>query len=61
MENSYQKFAKDILIIGVTNLLVALSALILLPLLSKTIGAQGYGIWAQIDLTMQLRTFANIL
>ncbi|MCJ7743393.1 MAG: oligosaccharide flippase family protein, partial [Dehalococcoidales bacterium] len=54
MENSYQKFAKDVLIIGITNLLVALSALILLPLLSKTIGAQGYGIWAQVDVTIQL-------
>ncbi len=54
MENSYQKFAKDVLIIGVANLLVALSALILLPLLTKTIGAHGYGIWAQVDVTIQL-------
>lgn len=54
MENSYQKFAKDILIIGVTNLLVTLSALILLSLLTKTIGAQGYGMWAQVDVTIQL-------
>lgn len=54
MESTYQKFAKDVLIIGVTNLLVALSALILLPLLTKTLGAQGYGIWAQVDVTIQL-------
>lgn len=54
MESSYQKFAKDVVIIGVTNFLVALSGLMLLPLLSKTLGAHDYGIWAQVDVTIQL-------
>lgn len=54
MESSYQKFTKDVVIIGVANLLAALSGLILVSLLTKTLGAQGYGIWAQVDVTIQL-------
>ena len=54
MENSYQKFARDVLIIGVANALVALSSIILLPLITKTLGAHDYGIWAQVHVTMNL-------
>lgn len=54
MENSYQKFAKDVLIIGIANALVALSSIILLPLITKTLGAHDYGIWAQVQVTINL-------
>lgn len=54
MESSYQKFAKDILIIGITQVLVALSGIILLPLITKTLGAHDYGIWAQVQVTISL-------
>ena len=54
MENSYQKFTKDVLIIGVANALVALSGVILLPLITKTLGAYDYGIWAQVQVTIGL-------
>lgn len=54
MESSYHKFAKDVLIIGGTNALVALSSIILLPLLTKTLGAHDYGIWAQVNVTISL-------
>ncbi len=54
MEISYQKFAKDVSIIGVTNIIVALSGIILLPLLTKTLGTYDYGIWAQIQVTIGL-------
>ena len=54
MENLYQKFAKDVGIIGVTNLLVYLSGLILLPLFTKNIGAYDYGIWIQAQVTISL-------
>lgn len=54
METSYQKFAKDVAVIGVTNLLVALSALILLPLITKILGTHDYGIWAQVQVTISL-------
>ena len=54
MESSYQKFTKDIVVIGIANLLVALSSFILLPLLTKTLGAHDYGIWAQVNVTIGL-------
>jgi len=54
LEISYQKFAKDVSIIGVTNIIVALSGIILLPLLTKTLGTYDYGIWAQIQVTIGL-------
>ena len=54
MESSYQKFAKNVVIIGITNLLFFLGGLILLLLLTKTLGARDYGIWAQVDVTIQL-------
>lgn len=54
MENLYQKFAKDIIVIGITNLVVGLSGLALLPLLTKTLGAHDYGIWSQVNVTIGL-------
>jgi len=54
LENSYQKFAKDVLIIGIANALVALSGIIFMPLITKTLGAHDYGIWAQVQVTINL-------
>jgi len=54
LESSYQKFAKDVLIIGGTNVLIALSGIILLPLITKTLGAHDYGIWIQFNVTLSL-------
>ncbi len=52
--NSYQKYTKDIVTIGITNTVIALRGLILLPIISKTLGASGYGVWAQIMVTLFL-------
>ena len=54
MENSYQKFARDVFIIGIANALAALSGIIFLPLITKTLGAYDYGIWAQVQVTISL-------
>ena len=54
MKSSYQKFAKDTLVIGIANVLLALSRIILLPLLTKTLGSYDYGIWAQVQVTISL-------
>ena len=54
MESSYQKFAKDVFIIGIANALVALSGIIFMPLITKTLGAYDYGIWAQVQVTISL-------
>lgn len=53
---SYQKFAKDVAIIGITQVLTSLGGFILLPLITKTLGAYDYGIWAQITITVSLLT-----
>jgi len=54
LENSYQKFARDVFIIGIANALVALSGIIFMPLITKTLGAHDYGIWAQVQVTIGL-------
>lgn len=54
MPSSYQKTARDTIIIGVTSVLQFLVGLVLLPLLTKTLGAHDYGIWAQVNVTVGL-------
>lgn len=54
MQGLYQKFATDIVVIAVARLLVAASTLVLVPLLTKTLGAHGYGIWTQAWVTISL-------
>ena len=57
MESSYQtyqKFTRDVLIIGVTSLLQFVIGIVQLPLLTKTLGAHGYGIWMQVTVTRSL-------
>jgi O-antigen/teichoic acid export membrane protein len=54
LENSYQKFARDVLIVGIANALVALTGIIFMPLITKTLGAYDYGIWAQVQVTISL-------
>jgi O-antigen/teichoic acid export membrane protein len=54
MESSYQKFTKDVLVTSLANLLVAVSGIVFLPLVTKTLGADGYGIWVQVQGTAML-------
>ena len=53
-EATYQKFAKDVLIVGAARTLAALTGLLLLPLFTKFLGAHDYGIWAQVMVTIGL-------
>lgn len=54
MINSYEKYTKDVVVIGIANTVIALRGLILLPIISKILGASGYGIWAQVMVTLFL-------
>ncbi len=54
MTSPYQKFAKNVLIVGVTSVLSAFSGVILLPLLTKTLGVYDYGVWMQVQVTVSL-------
>ncbi|HIH94528.1 TPA: flippase [Methanosarcina acetivorans] len=51
---SYQKFAKDVGFIGIVQILTSLGTFFLLPVITKTLGAYDYGIWAQINITVSL-------
>ena len=50
----YQQFARRIGLIGITNLLISLSGLILLPILTKTLPIEEYGTYVQITVTIGL-------
>lgn len=50
--NSYKLFAQRIGLIGLTNLVIGLSAIILLPILTKNVTVEEYGIWAQLVVTI---------
>jgi len=52
--NEYKLFTQRIGLIGITNLLVGLSGIILLPILTKTLPIEDYGIWVQISVTIGL-------
>jgi len=53
---SYQKFTKDVGIIGLTELIITLKGAIILPIITKLLGTENYGIWAQIIATISLIT-----
>lgn len=50
----YKKFTKDVLLLGLVTVFISLQQIILLPLLTKTLGAGNYGIWCSILLTVEL-------
>lgn len=52
--NNRRVLVKRIGLVGVANLLQALSAIILLPILTKNISISDYGIWVQINVTTSL-------
>jgi len=52
--DSYHKYTKGTILAGIANLALALRGLILLPILAKTLGAEAYGIWSQIQVTIAL-------
>jgi len=51
---SYKLFTQRVGLIGVTNLLVGFSGIILLPILTKTLSIHDYGTWVQVIVTLGL-------
>jgi len=49
---SYHTFVKNIGIISWANLLLFLERIILLPVITKLLGAENYGIWTQLGVTI---------
>lgn len=52
--NEYNLFAGRVGLVGITQTIITLRGLILIPILAKTLGAEGYGIWSQILVTIAL-------
>lgn len=52
--NEHKLFTQRIVLIGITNLIVALSEVILLPILTRALPVEEYGIWGQITVTIGL-------
>jgi O-antigen/teichoic acid export membrane protein len=52
--SQHQLLAKRIGLVALTNLLVELNSLIMLPLLTKNLPASEYGVWVQISVTIGL-------
>jgi len=52
--SNYRIFAQRIGLIGVTNFLINIHGVILLPILTKSLPIEDYGIWAQIIVTIGL-------
>ena len=52
--NEHKLFTQRIGLIGITNLLISLSGIILLPILTKTLPIEEYGVWVQIVVTIGL-------
>ena len=52
----YKLFVKRIGLLGVTNFLVALNSIILIPILTKNLPISDYGLWVQVNTTYFLIT-----
>jgi O-antigen/teichoic acid export membrane protein len=50
----YKLFAQRVGLVGIVKLLVSLRGLILLPILTKTLGTDLYGVWTLILVTTSL-------
>ncbi len=48
------KFIKDIGFSGLTNLITSFRGIIILPIITKILGASNYGVWTQISVTVSL-------
>ena len=52
--NEYKLFVQRTVVVGITNLFIGLSGIILLPILTKNLPVDEYGIWIQISVTVSL-------
>ena len=59
--NEHKLFTQRIGLIGITNLLVGLSGIILLPILTKNLPIEDYGAWVQFMVTVTLISSIVIL
>lgn len=51
---AYEKFLKHVAGIGIANLIIAVQGILLIPIITKYLGAHNYGIWVQLMLIVAL-------
>lgn len=59
--SEYKLLAQRIGLIGLANVLVNLSGIFLLPILTKSLPVEDYGIWAQVNVTISLASIVICL
>lgn len=57
----FELFAQRMGLVGITNFLSSLSGIFLLPILSKNLSIDDYGIWAQVNVTLVLVSYVMLL
>ena len=55
--SEYKLFVQRIGLVGITNILVGLSSIVLLPILTKSLTVQDYGIWSLFNSTFAFVPF----
>ena len=50
----YKKFIKDLGIVSLTNFATAFRGIFIMPIITKLLGAESYGIWIQVIVTLSL-------
>jgi O-antigen/teichoic acid export membrane protein len=50
----YKKIIKDVGVLGLYNLLLALSSIIVLPIITRNLGVENYGLYVQFTVTLSL-------
>ena len=51
---SYKKFTKDLGVLAFSQIVAAISGIITLPVITKLLGAENYGVWTQLMVTVGL-------
>ncbi|MBI4101519.1 MAG: polysaccharide biosynthesis C-terminal domain-containing protein [Candidatus Nealsonbacteria bacterium] len=54
MTSDRRKFTQNVGLIGLTNFLIVLKGIILLPIITKLLGTRDYGVWTQLSVTLSL-------
>ncbi len=59
--DDYKIFVKRMGLMGITNILVVITSIIITPILTKTLSINDYGLWVQVNITYLLITGFNAL
>ncbi len=61
MTIQYKKFASNVGLVGITRILVTLRGFLLLPLITKILGGESYGMWILVIVTLTMLSYVFTL